>query len=446
MSASVTSPRRGVCLCGLALLMMAGCSSHVDRLRPIRYAYFRGDLGEASKLIDTELERGGREANVFRLEQSIVKLASGDPHGAEQSLRGVRDSFDHLEQSDAGEFALSLLTDDTHQAYAGEDYEKVLIRCMLALSNLMADGGDAEAYSLQIADKQRQIVEAGADPTGKNPKLDYKQVALGPYISGLLREETHTNFDDVARSYAKVVSWRPEFSRGRDDLLRAQNGHHSRRGNGVVYVFTLVGRGPCKEEVIEAPSSVALILATEILRSTSQKRLPPSIAPIKVPKVVLSPNRVDNVRVLVDGLPAGATETITDVGQMAVQQSEAVFPRVVAKAVVRRLVKKSAVYTAKEAFVGEDNSLGSFLFDLGGIVWEATEAADTRCWGLLPDKIQVLRLELPAGEHQIALQPALGFVSVGPPRPVTVHVADGRNAYVLANFPTEQLVGKILTK
>ena len=31
------------------------------------------------------------------------------------------------------------------------------------------------------------------------------------------------------------------------------------------------------------------------------------------------------------------------------------------------------------------------------MAWEASEAADTRCWGLLPDKIQVLRIELPAG-------------------------------------------------
>ena len=32
---------------------------------------------------------------------------------------------------------------------------------------------------------------------------------------------------------------------------------------------------------------------------------------------------------------------------------------------------------------------------------ELPEAADTRCWGLLPDKIQVLRIELPAGRHRV---------------------------------------------
>ena len=42
----------------------------------------------------------------------------------------------------------------------------------------------------------------------------------------------------------------------------------------------------------------------------------------------------------------------------------------------------------------------SVALDIAGIAWEATEAADTRCWGLLPEKIQVLRIELPAGRHQ----------------------------------------------
>ena len=40
---------------------------------------------------------------------------------------------------------------------------------------------------------------------------------------------------------------------------------------------------------------------------------------------------------------------------------------------------------------------GGLALDVAGVVWEATESADTRCWGLLPDKIQVMRLELPAG-------------------------------------------------
>ena len=75
-----------------------------------------------------------------------------------------------------------MLTDAESKTYRGEDYEKVLIRVMLSLSNLMGDGGDAGAYALQVADKQQQIINAAVDKDGKNPKLGYRQVAAGAYL------------------------------------------------------------------------------------------------------------------------------------------------------------------------------------------------------------------------------------------------------------------------
>jgi hypothetical protein len=329
-------------------------------------------------------------------------------------------------------------------AYAGEDYEKVLVRAFLAISNLMADGGDARAYSLQVTDKQNQIILAGAESGGDNPKLAYKRVALGAYLDGVLQEETHVNYDDATRAWAKVVSWEPDFRYGQDDFRRAQFGHHSARGNGVLYVFTLVGRGPYKQEAVEEPSSVALLIADRILSQTSEHTLPPTIAPVKVPQVVLSPNTIRRVSVSVAGQLAGTTETITDVGQLAVQQYAAIYDRVLAQAVVRRIVKKGFIYGAKEVLDVENNTWANLLLDVGGVVWEATEAADTRCWGLLPDKIQVLRLELPAGEHRISLQAAGDRGPIGPKHSRTVPIQNGRNTYLLAAFPDAHLVGEML--
>jgi hypothetical protein len=63
----------------------------------------------------------------------------------------------------------------------------------------------------------------------------------------------------------------------------------------------------------------------------------------------------------------------------------------------------------------------------------------------LPDKIQVVRLELPAGEHQLTLRPLdHGGRPYGQPTMQPVTVSDGRNTYVLASFPSSRLVGKVL--
>jgi hypothetical protein len=425
------------------LLLFIGCATHADRLRDVRTDFYAGDLDRSAQAIDKRL-RNKHDVDVFKLDRAMVQLAAGKPRECESLLREVRDRFDYLEQTSVPEHIVAALTDDQRIAYAGEDYEKILIRAFLSLANLLDDGEDAAAYALQVTDKQQQIIDSGADETGDNPKLRYKRIALGAYIHGLLREETHSNYDDAERAYQQVVDWQPGFQSGVQDLERARTGHHSAPGHGVVYVFTLVGRGPYKEEVSEVPTSAALLIADRIVSHTASHSLPPTIAPIKAPRVVLTRNAITTVDVECDGRDCGTTETIADIGQWAVEQYDAIYPRVMARAVARRVIKKGVVYASKEA-VHADNPLIELALDAGGVVWEATEAADTRCWGLLPDKIQVLRLELPVGDHQLQLHPVCGSHAYGVTNRANVHISQGRNTYVLANFPDTHLVGTILT-
>jgi hypothetical protein len=435
--------RRLVVAVCLFVVCGSGCATHANRLVSVRNAYYAGKLDTARSRIDKQITRNKSDADVLRLERAMVDLIDGRPEQAEKTLRVVRDQFDFLEQKDIGESILSTVTDDNRLAYAGEDYEKILIRCFLSLSNLMHDGGDASAYALQVGEKQRQIIDLGADRDGSNPKLSYKRVALGAYIHAAIQEATHVNYDEAARSIQLVANWEPQFEPASDDLKRVTEGQHSQKGNGVVYVFGLVGRGPYKEERVEEPTSAALLIADRILTATSKYSLPPTIAPIKVPVVVRSRNRILSLGVSVDGETKGQTETITDIGQLAVDQYQAVFPRVMARAVVRRVIKKGAVYATKE-IANINHPAAEMAMDLAGVAWEAAESADTRCWGLLPDQIQVLRLELPAGEHQLSLTPRDTRGLFGSSAQRTILVEDGRNTYVMACFPDDELVGEVL--
>lgn len=431
-----------------AVLVGIGCTTHADRLQGIRSAYHSGNVADAKTKIDAAIAKSDREADVLKLDRATVLLSEGKPREAEALLREVRDRFDAKEGRDVAEGALSMLTDDQQLAYAGEDYEKVLIRLMLALSNLLGDGADAPAYALQVNQKQQQIVEqsksAGGD--GKNLKANYKLVPAGAYLHAALREETHTNYDDVARSLEVVAKWQPDFAPIKADLERARSGRHSQPGHGVVYVFALVGRGPYKEEKAEIASTAALLIADRVLTATGKQSLPPTIAPIKIPRVVRPVNQIGCVNVNVIGHPEGRTQTITDVGQMATEQCEALMPETLARAVVRRVVKKGVIYGAKEVAGTDKTQMASLALNVVGVAWEATESADTRCWGLLPDKIQVLRLEVPAGEHSVIVQP-VGKTGayIGAAETTKVQVRDGRNTYLLANYPDAKLAGRVVT-
>jgi len=445
-SASLLRLTLPLVLLGMGAATLSGCATYADRLNEVRDVFATGNL----QVTEESIEKGMRrrcDRNVLALDRAVVKLAAGKPHEAEQTLREMRDKFDHLEQKAIGEKALSMLTDANSEAYSGEDYEKVLLRVFLCLSNLMGDGGDVGAYAYQVAEKQQQIIQDGLQKDGTNPKYNYHQVAFGAYLNGAIREATHADYDDVQRSFAVVCNWQPDFAYGKQDLERAQFGKHSQPGNGVLYVITLVGVGPHKEEEYAVASTVSLLIADRILSAVGNQTLPPTIAPIKVPKVVLTPHEVGAIDVRVNNWQAGRTATITDIGKMAVDQHEAVIDRIVAEAVVRRVVKKGVIYGAKELTGTDKGSLAGFGFDALGVVWEATETADTRCWGLLPDKIQVLRVELPAGTHDITLQSQMtSGLPLGRPATKKVEIADGRSTYMLANFPLGNLVGEISTK
>ena len=460
------TPRLSIVSCQLSIILfltLSGCASFGERHLKIRRDFERGQLEEARNEIDARLKKNRRgESDVLKLNQALIELCSGRPKESEKILREVRDNFERYEQKNIAEGTASYLLDDNVISYAGEDYERVLIRVFLALSNLMYDGTDASAYALQIGQKQNEIIARGQmkDPKSDDKKINvkesYRQIAIGEYIIGAMREETQLNYDDARRSYEAVCAWEPNFTQGHRDLERAKHGIHSAKGNGVVYVFGLVGPGPYKLQENSEVSQASLFIASIILSMIGKHSVTPGIAPVMIPVVVRPRETVPSLLVTVNGRRAGQTETITDIGRMAEEQFDAVRPQIVAKAIIRRAVKKGILYGAKE-FMDVNPWIG-LAMDLGGIIWEATETADTRCWNLLPAEIQVARIELPAGEHNLILQPAsrvyslssFGYISTPDSVPTgtaasrTIRVYEGRNTYVLANFPNNQLVGEIV--
>jgi len=451
----------------LFFCFLAGCASFGERTIKIRHEFASGDLDKANAEIDKALKTKKKsDADLLRLNQAIIALSSGKPQEAERLLREVRDRFDQYErerEKRVAEKAVSMLLDDNVVAYAGEDYEKVLIRVFLALSNLMHDGTDAPAYALQIGHKQNEIIQKGTmqDPKDSqkkvNPKAEsYRQVAIGQYLIGVMQEATFRNHDDVIRYYEAVNAWEPGFTQGRQDLERARHGVHAQPGNGVVYVFALVGSGPFKEQRNCEVLHDAQILTTFLIAMMSSRPTLPDFSPIMIPYIVRPRETVSALSVSIDNKWSARTETLTDIGRMAEEQFEAIQPQIVAKAVIRRTLKKGILYGSKEML--DVNPWVGLVMDAGAMVVQSLETADTRSWNLLPAEIQVTRLEVPAGEHRLTLQPLSRVYSLshrgyivsdssvrtGSVQSKTIVVEPGRNTYVLANFPGDELAGKIV--
>lgn len=432
-----------ICLT-ICLAAGIGCSTHAKRVSLSRSLFYEGQLEASRDRLEQLHKSHRRDRDVTNLDLAVIDLLEGRSQESKSRLKEVRDRFDQLEQESIGEKTLSMWSDDTARSYAGEDYEKILIRVYLALADLMDEGVDAESYTLQIQDKHDSVMQRlWGDQEADIKSNKFCGLPIGFYLRGMLREQTHLDYDDALRSYEKVAELVPGSDMIRWDIQRATQGVHSQPGCGVVYVFAMVGRGPIKIESVEQPTSDALLIADRIVSALGPYKLPPTIAPIKVPKVVVPDTQIDAVEVTVNRQAIGSTISIADIDQLALETSQAARNQLIARAVARRVIKKATVAAVKQRTSAD--SLASLGFDAAGIAWEALEKADTRCWGLLPRSIQVLRVELPAGTHKLSLTPHLMGLSSGSRAEEQVSVVDGRNTYVIGWFPDPYTAPRILT-
>lgn len=450
----ITPPADPIAACRIALastlaafawaaVLLAGCSTHQKRLASPRASFYANQLPAAEKQLSKLIEKPKSDANVIELDLAMVELLRGDIASAERRLQQVRDTWDHLEQKSLAESAASYITDDHQRAYSGEDYERLMIRIMLTLCSLMQDGVDAESYSLQTLAKQQQLLEKARERWDEELAANYCIPPLAPYLRGVLREATHRDYDAALRSYQQTASLLPESTFLQNDIERAQHGVHSQPGYGIVYVIAMVGRGPYKQETNHRPSQAALQAADLIVSSLGKYSVPPTLASVKIPELVSPEKPFDLVGVEVNGNAISTTLPITDLHYLATQSYAIKRPEVVARAVARRVVKKGAIYAAKDK-LNVSTDLASVAMDAAGVLWEATEAADTRCWGLLPREIQILRLELPAGVHQIRQEPVTAGRPIGPAVACDVTVRDGQNSYILSYWPGIKPIGQVL--
>ncbi|MFW6089921.1 MAG: hypothetical protein ACODAB_09215 [Gemmatimonadota bacterium] len=76
-------------------------------------------------------------------------------------------------------------------------------------------------------------------------------------------------------------------------------------------------------------------------------------------------------------------------------------PGILVKSIARAAVKYTVVQELEEGARKEDETLGDVAAVVGNVVAALTERADTRSWTLLPAQLQLVRLDLPPGEHPI---------------------------------------------
>ncbi len=425
------------------ILLLAGCAA--DPLARIRADFDAGRYGDCARELASARKEHPGDAHLYALDQGIVHLALRAPKKTLADLRFARDRMDELAGKTFFESFKSLFLDDRQLDYVGADYERVLVRAVLALADLAARAGDAASYALQVLQEQMRIIDSYKLPDGKMPKKAYKLVAFGSYVRAIMAEEDPLSQDLAEREYRKVLEIEPGFAYGKEDLERVRQGRLPPKGYGVIHVLVLCGRGPFRVETRADPKDQAWADAMGLAQAVwavHKKRVAfPLLSAVKIPALAFYRENPTEVHVDVDGREEGVTAVVTDVEATAEAEFKAMRPEIIARALIRRAFKIAVTEGVKAAVrKGEKKesakNVSDLLVSLGGLLWISSERADLRCWDLLPASFQVLRLEVPAGVHTVTLRAGLSGRPTGEPQSVRVFVRDGYNTYVVALVPT----------
>lgn len=456
----------------MVLLLNCGCRTAA---RHQLAAIARVDSGTPESALaefDKAAAARGADREVIAIDRALALLMTGQPAASEASFRETRKRLDFLRQKDLREQTKAMISDDKAVAWSSREFEQRMVDNLLILSSLLGNQQDAFAYASQATEKlaadrltlaasktEPEIVAIGHSEENQASTAPprFSANAFSAYLHAAIRSENPMDADLTQRAIQQVGYWSAssdDVADSKAEIVNASFGTNSQKGNGVVHIITFAGRITDWMPERAAPTSAALLIADRILSAVGDHTLPPTVAPVQIarPATRVSTHPLMTVaRVSQDGQTSVRSRVLVDLNQAAWDSYDADRNNQLARAVSRRIIKKGAVYAAKDQMSVAGGSGTDLLLNLGGIAWEALEKPDTRHLYLLPERIEVVQIELAAGDHTVEIASVLnGGKSLVPEpgtawRQVPVRVEDGRNTFVLCFRPQRSFVSTVVS-
>ncbi|TAJ77435.1 MAG: hypothetical protein EPO42_10080 [Gallionellaceae bacterium] len=381
ISASVnTWQRLPRALFGLAVLavvlVLPGCATYSASFATVESATANRDLEGAVQSLD-ELKLSGTDEALHHLNKGTLLRLQGRYAESNRHFDAAKAIMEKFNAISIKEQMASVTVNDTMKAYEGLPSEQMMVYAFEALNYLQAgdpDGAAVEARQFDV--KQHLIAE-------KNSNAKYLSGAFVRYLNGMVyeaageRDEARIEMQKAVEGYKAQNSGFPLPSALVADVARLVAGKPA--ASEVVFILHN-GLGPSLDEAVirvrnPDPQNGSAFLSLAIPKFVKRS--------LPVARVVLSA-----------GTSSATAEVVEDVNDIAEKSLDDRLPLITARAVARMVAKNIAAGKAKK----EGGDLLGFALDIATAV---SERADTRTWSLLPGNIQMARLPLPAGTHDV---------------------------------------------
>ncbi len=377
------------------VLYLGGCATYSKQATSMRDNLL-GGRADLARL--TAEDKDQNQDDVLAcLNKGMLRRMTDDYTGSNEIFEIAKQQMESLYGVSITDAAASVTINDAVRDYKGDRYEQVLLHAYMAMNYLQLSKLDSARVEILQADVK--MMEWGEQPD-EDPFVRYFAgmiyEALGEDDQALVSYRKARNIyiatrneqqlevpimlkKDLLRLLATQELW-DEYNRLKSEFGLENFKPTKVSGSfGELIVILNNGLAPIRTE------SAIMTFSSEV-QSNVRVAFPVyanESAPAKKARLKISGKLID-------------LETVENIDSLARQALDDDMPLVMTRAVARAVVKYQSQKSANE-----QHALAGFLLTVTNL---ATERADTRSWTTLPQEIQIARVLLPAGQHDVSIE------------------------------------------
>ena len=389
----------------IAVFLSAGCSSYTDEIKKVGLEFKQSRYQVAlTELEALGLQKSERNRLLYLLEKASILDRMGQDDQAQKLWLEADKLVDRLYTLSISKEAATYLYNESAQSYSGEDYEKVAIHTMLALSFLGENQLDEARVEARRISTRLNEINAAYD----KKKNRYGEDAFARYLAAMIYE-ARDEWDAAIVDYRKALqTYEESYStlfatpvpadlvnrlyhlldlRDRQSLAKQLRSRYPR----------FIRAAPERQKLGELV--VLHELGTVAMKQRFEYLIPwgKEVLRLSFPTIRARPTyRFGRTGMTAESRPFVSAQLVQNFDQIASETLEDRRLRLVLKQSARLVLKSQMTQEAEKQF----GPLGGLIGNIFGAV---TETADTRSWTLLPSAIYVTRYALKPGRHQIKI-------------------------------------------
>jgi len=370
----------------LALLLaglVTGCASYSSRVVNARIDFHAGRYDLAASELESLAAREDNDQLLYLMDLGVVRFAAGQYKQAIEAFLRADKLVAFVDYTSVSGEAAGLLLNENVQAYRGEDFEKLLIHVYLAMAFTFSEQWESALVECRRVNHELDLMIS----KGKRP---YENNAFAKYLAATLfeaRGELNSAFVD----YRQLLKW------GHEDfpLLPAPLMRVSEKLAATQELETYRRKFPGVSKFRLGSDEAEIVLLVE--RGKAPVKVPSyqfHLVPMFIKTGYLSDHVVLRGKA---GGWSGRSHTLFDIEKIAIHELAQRIARITAKKIAGMVAKEAAAYGVQKA------TDSKFLGALTSLFLHASDQADLRSWTTLPAALQVARVTLPAGRHDLVL-------------------------------------------